>query len=715
MQIKYLIPRTIKWKFNSIIFSAFAVLVAAVFGSTYIQKKDAALENTRNKLRIQLAQVENRITERGATALALARLVANNPEVQKAVAKQDRETLAKLYLGVFDAIKRKEGLAQFQFHLPPATSLFRVHKPEKFGDDLSGFRFTVVKVNKTQESVRGVEKGVAGIGIRGVMPVKYQGKHVGSVEFGAKINNGFAKAIKELYGYDLSIVVPDGDRFRYQAKSHELTIPEKSYPWLRKMMHSEKIFYKQVNKNGKHLVTLFAPLKDFGGKIIAVIAIPFDVTITLAKVNREMMIMLMAGLVVLALLTFIVNLTFVRLINRPMGVIVEKFRAAGKGDLTQEISVKTPKINYPEITQCNEDDRSCHNNHTRCWETAGTFSAQVECPKILSGEHQTCHECKLVFQRARLDELQEMSCYFNGFIYSMRTLIGDAGYSVEQMTKASNELSTTAAEMEQSVTEASKDSGNVAAAAENMSSNMNSVAAASEEATTNVSIVSTATEGMSEQFTKIAKDTETASAITTNAVAQAKSAQEKVDILGHSAAEINKVTETISEISEQTNLLALNATIEAARAGEAGKGFAVVANEIKDLAKQTSESTQEIRNKIEDIQNSTGATISEIKGISEIIDQVNEIVSEIAGSIEQQAGITSEIGTNVAEAAQGIGDVNEHVAQSSTMSAEIAGNITHVNKVTHNLAANASGVMERSENLSAIARKLKESLSTFKL
>jgi methyl-accepting chemotaxis protein len=69
--------------------------------------------------------------------------------------------------------------------------------------------------------------------------------------------------------------------------------------------------------------------------------------------------------------------------------------------------------------------------------------------------------------------------------------------------------------------------------------------------------------------------------------------------------EISKVTETITEISEQTNLLALNATIEAARAGEAGKGFAVVANEIKELAKQTSDATQEIKRKIESVQAST--------------------------------------------------------------------------------------------------------------
>jgi methyl-accepting chemotaxis protein len=90
---------------------------------------------------------------------------------------------------------------------------------------------------------------------------------------------------------------------------------------------------------------------------------------------------------------------------------------------------------------------------------------------------------------------------------------------------------------------------------------------------------------MTSTINEIAQKPEKARDITNEAVAQAKSASERIDKLGKAADEIGKATETITEISEQTNLLALNATIEAARAGEAGKGFAVVATEIKELAK----------------------------------------------------------------------------------------------------------------------------------
>lgn len=111
---------------------------------------------------------------------------------------------------------------------------------------------------------------------------------------------------------------------------------------------------------------------------------------------------------------------------------------------------------------------------------------------------------------------------------------------------------------------------------------------------------------------EIAQNSEKARTITGESVRKAQGVSVQVDELGNTVQKIGKITEVISKISEQTNLLALNATIEAARAGEAGKGFAVVANEIKELARQTAEATQQIKGQIEGIQNSAAGTVSEI-------------------------------------------------------------------------------------------------------
>ena len=255
----------------------------------------------------------------------------------------------------------------------------------------------------------------------------------------------------------------------------------------------------------------------------------------------------------------------------------------------------------------------------------------------------------------------------------------------------------------------------VAAAAEEMSSNMNSVAAASEQAATNVNMVATAAEEMTATVKEIAGNSEKGRSITTEAVAKAESASVKVNELGGAATEISKVTEVITEISEQTNLLALNATIEAARAGEAGKGFAVVANEIKELAKQTAEATQDIKAKVEGIQNTTSATVDEIEQITQVIQDVNDIVSTIATAVEEQSATTAEIAENVAQASQGIQEVNGNVAQSSAVSEEIARDISQVSRVSVDIKDSSDRVSNDAGNLSEASTRIKEMMTRFKV
>jgi len=135
--------------------------------------------------------------------------------------------------------------------------------------------------------------------------------------------------------------------------------------------------------------------------------------------------------------------------------------------------------------------------------------------------------------------------------------------------------------------------------------------------------------------------------------------------LGDAAQQTGRVTEAITEISAQTNLFALNATIEATRAGAAGKGFAVVATEIKALAQQTSAATDDIRNRIDGVQSSAAASIRKIEKVSQVIDEVSQIVTTIATAIEEQAVVTKDIARNIAEASLGVQEANERISESS--------------------------------------------------
>ncbi len=113
----------------------------------------------------------------------------------------------------------------------------------------------------------------------------------------------------------------------------------------------------------------------------------------------------------------------------------------------------------------------------------------------------------------------------------------------------------------------------------------------------------------------------------------------------------------IRGIADQTNLLALNATIESARAGEAGRGFAVVASEVKELATQTAKATEDISNRISEVQNSTGETVTSMGEIMRVITNMKQISSSIAGAVEQQGAATAEIAHNCQRAADGTQNV----------------------------------------------------------
>jgi len=313
------------------------------------------------------------------------------------------------------------------------------------------------------------------------------------------------------------------------------------------------------------------------------------------------------------------------------------------------------------------------------------------------------------------DEIGQIGSNLDTMSADLNTMFGEVSENSKSLNELSTSLADIAVEMSERAHATSDISTNVAASAQEMSANMNTVAAATEEASTNITLVSTATDEMTSTISEIVKNTSKAQKITNDAVIEAGSASEKVDELGLAATEIGKVTETITEISEQTNLLALNATIEAARAGEAGKGFAVVANEIKDLAKQTADATQEIKSRIDGIQNSTAGTVTQIQQITKIINEVNSIVSTITTAVEDQSVTTTEIADNISQASLGIQEVTENVAQLSTVSHEVATDMSEVSEHSHATSRTANKVKENGGGIQDLASTLETMVSKITL
>ncbi|CAO3406077.1 bacteriohemerythrin [Azospirillum largimobile] len=203
-----------------------------------------------------------------------------------------------------------------------------------------------------------------------------------------------------------------------------------------------------------------------------------------------------------------------------------------------------------------------------------------------------------------------------------------------------------------------------------------SVAGASQQASSSVQTVASAAEQLTGSIAAIGQQVVTSSAISTQAVEASQKAGERIDGLGHAAQKIGEVADLIAGIAGQTNLLALNATIEAARAGEMGKGFAVVAGEVKTLANQTANATEEIARHIADVQEATRAAVAAIREIGTIVARSDEIGTSIAAAVQQQGAATGEIARSAGEAAEGTRQVSTSIdavsdaAQETERSAE---------------------------------------------
>src|SRR5947207_15816480 len=143
----------------------------------------------------------------------------------------------------------------------------------------------------------------------------------------------------------------------------------------------------------------------------------------------------------------------------------------------------------------------------------------------------------------------------------------------------------------------------------------------------------------------------------------AREASANVDRLRQSSAAIGTVVNLIAQIARQTTLLALNSTIEAARAGEAGRGFAVVATEVKALAVQTQNATEEITKKIEALQRDAAGSVDAVHRISQAIELIRPVFDNVNGAVAEQSSTTGEMSDNAASASHFIVSVGDSATE----------------------------------------------------
>ncbi len=228
---------------------------------------------------------------------------------------------------------------------------------------------------------------------------------------------------------------------------------------------------------------------------------------------------------------------------------------------------------------------------------------------------------------------------------------------------------------------------------------INNATGGSQETASNVGTVASAAEELSASISEISGQLERAREVVEHGLSDTEATNTQISGLAEAAQRIGDVVDLIRSIADQTNLLALNATIEAARAGEAGKGFAVVAAEVKTLATQTANATEEIAKQIAGIQTSTGSAVSAIQQITERMREINNATVTIASAMTQQGAATAEISRNVQHAAKGTEDVTQGLGKVAAAAERTSGS--------------ADTVRQASESADALTASLQKEIDVF--
>ncbi|BDX02982.1 hypothetical protein MACH16_17300 [Marinomonas pontica] len=301
----------------------------------------------------------------------------------------------------------------------------------------------------------------------------------------------------------------------------------------------------------------------------------------------------------------------------------------------------------------------------------------------------------------RKDEIGMLETAMDKLVIQLSSILHDVAESSTMLTKAANDLNKITDESSEMVERQQEETNFISQAIQEIQSTAVHVS----EATTDASQAAHSAESAANEGTAIA--TKTINSIQELASEIASSAS-TINELQSNTKEISNILNVILGIAEQTNLLALNAAIEAARAGEQGRGFAVVADEVRHLAQNTQNATQEIEKMITLLQSGTS---SAVKAMTSSHQRSTDAVSQVKHEEESLR--------NINQSVTKIRDMNDRISataeEQASVTADVSRNVENITEITSRTTKSIHSISNSAGQLASLATQLSEKISYFKV